>query len=141
MFRVVLAGDSNVGKSSFLMRLCSDIFRPNATSSTIGVDFQTKTIEVEGISIAVQIWDTAGQERFRSVAKSYFKKADGVLLLYDSTDPESFLNVRNWMSTIEEINKLPIILCANKTDAWNSSKTFITTKEGQRLAEVSFLTF
>ena len=66
-----------------------------------GVDFQTKIIEVDGRVVALQLWDTAGQERFRSIAKSYFRRADGVLLLYDCTYERSFLNVREWLEAIE----------------------------------------
>ncbi|WAR02385.1 RASEF-like protein [Mya arenaria] len=102
MFKVVLAGDAAVGKSSLIMRLCKGKFYENL-SSTLGVDFQTKMIELDGRTVALQLWDTAGQERFRSIAKSYFRRADGVLLLYDSSQDGS-------------IKKLPIMLCANKTD-------------------------
>lgn len=70
----------------------------------IGVDFQMKTLEVDGIIVTLQLWDTAGQERYRSIAKSYFRKVDGVLLLYDVTSESSFLNVRDWMDAIEVNN-------------------------------------
>ena len=70
-------------------------------SNFIGVDFQMKTLEVDGIIVTLQLWDTAGQERYRSIAKSYFRKVDGVLLLYDVTSESSFLNVRDWMDAIE----------------------------------------
>ncbi|MEE6459498.1 hypothetical protein FKM82_000643 [Ascaphus truei] len=98
--KIVLAGDAAVGKSSFLMRLCKNEFRGN-TSATLGVDFQMKTLVVDGEPTLLQLWDTAGQERFRSIAKSYFRRADGVLLLYDVTCEKSFLNVREWVDMIE----------------------------------------
>ena len=122
MFKVVLCGDAAVGKSSLILRLCKSTFIRNL-HSTLGVDFQTKTLEVDGSSVALQLWDTAGQERwvmvpsssvvsskvklllfcfsFRSVAKSYFRRADGVLLVYDCSYERSFTNVREWISTIE----------------------------------------
>ncbi|KAI5278299.1 ras and EF-hand domain-containing protein isoform X1 [Manis pentadactyla] len=116
-FKIVLAGDAAVGKSSFLMRLCKNEFRGN-TSATLGVDFQMKTLIVDGERTVLQLWDTAGQERFRSIAKSYFRRADGVLLLYDVTCEKSFLNVREWVDMIEDaIHKsIPIMLVGNKAD-------------------------
>ncbi|XP_028313804.1 ras and EF-hand domain-containing protein isoform X2 [Gouania willdenowi] len=100
-YRIVLAGDAAVGKSSFLLRLCKNEFSLNS-SATLGVDFHMKTFIVDGDPILLQLWDTAGQERFRSIAKSYFRRADGVLLLYDVTCEQSFLNVRDWVDTIEQ---------------------------------------
>ncbi|XP_040899239.1 ras and EF-hand domain-containing protein isoform X2 [Toxotes jaculatrix] len=103
-YRIVLAGDAAVGKSSFLLRLCKNEFKLNS-GTTLGVDFQMKTLIVDGEPVLLQLWDTAGQERFRSIAKSYFRRADGVLLLYDVTCEKSFLNVREWVDTIEQICK------------------------------------
>ncbi|XP_004449535.1 ras and EF-hand domain-containing protein [Dasypus novemcinctus] len=116
-YKIVLAGDAAVGKSSFLMRLCKNEFRGN-TSATLGVDFQMKTLIVDGERTVLQLWDTAGQERFRSIAKSYFRKADGVLLLYDVTCEKSFLNVREWVDMIEDATheNIPIMLVGNKAD-------------------------
>ncbi|CAG5134148.1 unnamed protein product [Candidula unifasciata] len=118
MYKIVLAGDAAVGKSSFIVRLCKGKFVSNL-SSTLGVDFQTKMLDVDGQPTALQLWDTAGQERFRSVARTYFRRADGVLLLYDVTYERSFLNVREWVDAIEEGShkKVPIMLVGNKTDA------------------------
>ncbi|XP_058551595.1 ras and EF-hand domain-containing protein isoform X3 [Neofelis nebulosa] len=116
-YKIVLAGDAAVGKSSFLMRLCKNEFRGN-TSATLGVDFQMKTLIVDGDRTVLQLWDTAGQERFRSIAKSYFRRADGVLLLYDVTCEKSFLNVREWVDMIEDATQesIPIMLVGNKAD-------------------------
>lgn len=116
-YKIVLAGDAAVGKSSFLMRLCKNEFRGN-TSATLGVDFQMKTLFVDGERTVLQLWDTAGQERFRSIAKSYFRRADGVLLLYDVTCEKSFLNVREWVDMIEDASQesIPIMLVGNKAD-------------------------
>ncbi|MGH0171177.1 UNVERIFIED_CONTAM: hypothetical protein FKN15_060601 [Acipenser sinensis] len=99
MYRLVLAGDAGAGKSSFLLRLCMNEFRGNIPT-TLGVDFQMKKLLVDGERTTLQIWDTAGQERFRSIAKSYFRKAHGVLLLYDITSERSFLNIREWIDEI-----------------------------------------
>lgn len=135
MYRIILAGDAAVGKSSFIMRLCKNKF-VNNLNSTLGVDFQTKVIEVDDKLVVLQLWDTAGQERFRSVAKSYFRRADGVLLLYDCTYERSFLNVREWASTIEDVQKLPTMLCSNKSDVKQMNKLSVTPEEGRKLAKV-----
>ncbi|XP_046552322.1 ras and EF-hand domain-containing protein-like isoform X3 [Haliotis rubra] len=139
MYKVVLAGDAAVGKSSFIMRLCKGKF-VNNLSSTLGVDFQTKVIEVDGRTIALQLWDTAGQERFRSIAKSYFRRADGVLLLYDCTYERSFLNVRDWVEAVEDgaMKKIPIMFCANKTDIRDEmqqqGRRVVRFEDGSRLS-------
>uniref|UniRef100_A0A8D1A650 RAS and EF-hand domain containing n=1 Tax=Sus scrofa TaxID=9823 RepID=A0A8D1A650_PIG len=127
-FKIVLAGDAAVGKSSFLMRLCKNEFRGN-TSATLGVDFQMKTLIVDGEQTVLQLWDTAGQERFRSIAKSYFRRADGVLLLYDVTCEKSFLNVREWVDMIEDAahESIPIMLVGNKADLRDAAEA-----EGQK---------
>uniref|UniRef100_A0A8C1SXB1 RAS and EF-hand domain containing n=1 Tax=Cyprinus carpio TaxID=7962 RepID=A0A8C1SXB1_CYPCA len=138
-YRIVLAGDATVGKSSFLLRLCKNEFKGN-TSATLGVDFQMKTLVVDGVPTVLQLWDTAGQERFRSIAKSYFRRADGVLLLYDVTCEKSFLNVREWVDIIEDVSQddIPIMLVGNKTDlrkeALLDGVTCIPTSYGEKLA-------
>ncbi|KAM7439151.1 hypothetical protein ABFA07_011420 [Porites harrisoni] len=140
MYKLVLAGDAAVGKSSFILRLCRNRFH-NALNSTLGVDFQMKNLCVDGKTIALQLWDTAGQERFRSIAKSYFRKADGVLLLYDVTCETSYIDVRDWVEAIEDSTSkpIPIMLCGNKTDLRESyaeeGKTVIPTEKGEKLAK------
>ncbi|XP_030848913.1 ras and EF-hand domain-containing protein homolog isoform X5 [Strongylocentrotus purpuratus] len=139
MYKIVLAGDAAVGKSSFIMRLCKGIFHSNL-NSTLGVDFQMKTIDVDDRVTSLQLWDTAGQERFRSIAKSYFRRADGVLLLYDCTCERSFINVRDWIEAIEESSHkpVPVMICANKLDARPlaiaEGVRCVRTEDGQRLA-------
>ncbi|MCI4381159.1 hypothetical protein PGIGA_G00248550 [Pangasianodon gigas] len=138
-YKIVLAGDAAVGKSSFLLRLCKNEFK-GVTSTTLGVDFQMKTLVVDGVPTVLQLWDTAGQERFKSIAKSYFRRADGVLLLYDVTCEKSFLNVREWVDTIEDVSqyKIPIMLVGNKTDlrqqALQGGVKCISTSCGEKLA-------
>uniref|UniRef100_A0A4W3JLM6 RAS and EF-hand domain containing n=1 Tax=Callorhinchus milii TaxID=7868 RepID=A0A4W3JLM6_CALMI len=140
-FKIVLAGDAAVGKSSFLLRLCKNEFRGN-TSATLGVDFQMKSLIVDGEQTVLQLWDTAGQERFRSIAKSYFRRADGVLLLYDVTCEKSFLNVREWVDMIEDSTheNIPIMLVGNKVDlrerAIEEGQKSIPTSYGEKLAMV-----
>ncbi|XP_077977984.1 ras and EF-hand domain-containing protein homolog isoform X1 [Glandiceps talaboti] len=146
MYKIVMAGDAAVGKSSFILRLCKGIFHNNL-NSTLGVDFQMKTLEVDGKVTSLQLWDTAGQERFRSIAKSYFRRADGVLMVYDVTCERSFLNVRDWMQAVEDGSQkeLPIMLCGNKIDIRNqvmaTGKRCISTEDGERLAKSYRATF
>lgn len=134
-YRIVLAGDAAVGKSSFLLRLCKNEFKMNS-SSTLGVDFQMKTMIVDGEPTLLQLWDTAGQERFRSIAKSYFRRADGVLLLYDVTCESSFLNVREWVDMIEDVSPedIPIMLVGNKCDLRQDRTSCVPTSYGEKLA-------
>ncbi|XP_048418646.1 ras and EF-hand domain-containing protein isoform X2 [Stegostoma tigrinum] len=139
LYRLVLAGDAGSGKSSFLLRLCMNEFKGHIPT-TLGVDFQMKKLLVDGESATLQIWDTAGQERFRSIAKSYFRKAHGVLLLYDVTSENSFLNVREWIDEIKSSTDFPtpIILIGNKTDLRNemspSQHGTVLTAHGEKLA-------
>jgi GTPase SAR1 family protein len=108
----------------------------------LGVDFQMKIIDVDGKSTALQLWDTCGQERFRAIAKSYFRRADGVVLMYDCTYERSFLNVREWILTVQDSTdkKLPVILVSNKTDlrekAREDGKKVVETDVGIKLAKV-----
>ncbi|XP_010746790.2 ras and EF-hand domain-containing protein [Larimichthys crocea] len=134
-YRIVLAGDAAVGKSSFLLRLCKNEFKLNS-SATLGVDFQMKTLIVDGEPVLLQLWDTAGQERFRSIAKSYFRRADGVLLLYDVTCERSFLNVREWVDMIEDVSQedIPIMLVGNKSDLRQNGVSCVPTSYGEKLA-------
>ncbi|XP_035809563.2 ras and EF-hand domain-containing protein isoform X2 [Amphiprion ocellaris] len=134
-YRIVLAGDAAVGKSSFLLRLCKNEFKLNS-SATLGVDFQMKTLIVDGEPVLLQLWDTAGQERFRSIAKSYFRRADGVLLLYDVTCEKSFLNVRDWVDMIEDVSRedIPIMLVGNKCDLRQDAVNCVPFSYGEKLA-------
>ncbi|XP_068995206.1 ras and EF-hand domain-containing protein [Embiotoca jacksoni] len=134
-YRIVLAGDAAVGKSSFLLRLCKNEFKLES-GATLGVDFQMKTLIVDGQPVLLQLWDTAGQERFRSIAKSYFRRADGVLLLYDVTCEQSFLNVRDWVDMIEDVSPddIPIILVGNKCDLRQDAVNCVPTSYGEKLA-------
>lgn len=136
IYRLVLAGDAGSGKSSFLLRLCLNEFRGDIPT-TLGVDFQMKKLLVDGDYTTLQIWDTAGQERFRSIAKSYFRKAHGVLLVYDVTSEASFLNVRQWIDEIKNScdRAIPLMLIGNKTDLrTEGGGSGIPTSMGEKLA-------
>merc|ERR1712083_1266763 len=117
LFKLLLIGDSGVGKSCLLLRFADDIYTESYIS-TIGVDFKIRTVELDGKTIKLQIWDTAGQERFRTITSSYYRGAHGIIIVYDITDVESFNNVRQWLFEIdrfasEHVNKL---LVGNKSD-------------------------
>ncbi|XP_077373759.1 ras and EF-hand domain-containing protein isoform X2 [Festucalex cinctus] len=137
MYRLVLAGDAGAGKSSFLLRLALNQFKADM-QTTLGVDFQIKKMLVDGQKTNLQIWDTAGQERFRSIARSYFRKAHGVLLLYDVTSESSFLNIRDWLDQIQDAteDKVPVCIIGNKVDMREkvAAKRCVSTLHGEKLA-------
>ncbi|XP_077254246.1 ras-related protein RIC1-like [Tasmannia lanceolata] len=117
LFKLLLIGDSGVGKSCILLRFADDSY-VESYISTIGVDFKIRTVEQDGKTMKLQIWDTAGQERFRTITSSYYRGAHGIIIVYDVTDQESFNNVKQWLNEIdryasENVNKL---LVGNKSD-------------------------
>eukprot|EP01096_Ripella_sp_DP13-Kostka_P007993 TRINITY_DN2957_c0_g1_i1.p1 TRINITY_DN2957_c0_g1~~TRINITY_DN2957_c0_g1_i1.p1 ORF type:complete len:228 (-),score=75.14 TRINITY_DN2957_c0_g1_i1:227-841(-) len=117
LFKVLLLGDSNVGKSCFLLRFTDDTFLDSFTT-TIGVDFKLKTFEVDGKSVKLQIWDTAGQERFRTITSSYYRGAHGIIIVYDLTNQQTFSNVHHWIKEVDRyaVSNVPKIIVGNKSD-------------------------
>ena len=96
VFKVLLIGDSGVGKSSLLMRFADDVFTGNFLP-TIGVDFKIRTTEANGSVVKLQMWDTAGQEKFKTIVSAYYKGAHGIILVYDITDRRSFMDLQSWL--------------------------------------------
>eukprot|EP00330_Aristerostoma_sp_ATCC50986_P007722 CAMPEP_0114590690 /NCGR_PEP_ID=MMETSP0125-20121206/12904_1 /TAXON_ID=485358 ORGANISM="Aristerostoma sp., Strain ATCC 50986" /NCGR_SAMPLE_ID=MMETSP0125 /ASSEMBLY_ACC=CAM_ASM_000245 /LENGTH=184 /DNA_ID=CAMNT_0001788361 /DNA_START=57 /DNA_END=611 /DNA_ORIENTATION=+ len=117
LFKIVLTGDSGVGKSNLLSRFCKNEFSLES-KSTIGVEFATKTVEADDKIIKAQIWDTCGQEQFRSIAKTYYKGAVGALIVYDITKANTFESVEKWFKDIREYAEpnAVIMVVGNKCD-------------------------
>src|SRR3569833_3374668 len=101
LFKLLLIGDSGVGKSCLLLRFADKSYT-DSYISTIGVDFKIRNIELDGKKIKLQIWDTANQEHYKTITSSYYRGAHGIAIVYDVTDQESFNNVRNWLQEIDK---------------------------------------
>ncbi|XP_041853618.1 EF-hand calcium-binding domain-containing protein 4B isoform X2 [Melanotaenia boesemani] len=140
LFKIVLVGNSSVGKTSLLRRFCDGSFHPGS-SATVGIDYSVKTITVDGSQVALQLWDTAGQERYRSITKQFFRKADGVVVMYDITAEESFTAVRQWLTSVKEGagEEIPVMLLGNKTD--KEIQRQVQKKMGDRLAKDCQMSF
>ena len=126
IFKIVLIGDTSVGKSCLLTRFADDQFTENYVT-TIGVDFRFKTMIVMDKIVKVQVWDTAGQERYRSITNAYYRGAEGILIVFDVTKKESFENIQNWINEVTVYTgKDVIMIClGNKNDL----KKYIDNKE------------
>ncbi|EXX71420.1 Ypt1p [Rhizophagus irregularis DAOM 197198w] len=141
LFKLLLIGDSGVGKSCLLLRFADDTYTESYIS-TIGVDFKIRTIDLEGKTVKLQIWDTAGQERFRTITSSYYRGAHGIIVVYDVTDQDTFANVKQWLQEIdryacEGVNKL---LVGNKSDLTNKKVVeYTTAKEFAEQLNIPFL--
>lgn len=132
--KFLMIGDSGVGKTCLLIQYASKKFIKTFIT-TIGIDFKAKTIQVQGKTVKLQIWDTAGQERFRTITTSYVRGSEGILLVYDITDRNSFDSISSWMEQISQhadvnVNK---ILIGNKCDL--EAQRAVSTEEGRQLAE------
>ena len=118
LIKLVIIGNSSVGKSSVLLRFSDDQFSESYLT-TIGVDFRFKTLNIDGRRVKLQIWDTAGQERFRTITNAYYKGADGIVLVYDITNLPSFEDIeRFWLNEVESYAEkdVELLLLGNKSD-------------------------
>ncbi|XP_052380188.1 ras-related protein Rab-15-like isoform X23 [Oncorhynchus keta] len=162
LFRLLLLGDSGVGKTCLLCRFTDNEFHPSHIS-TIGVDFKMKTLEIDGIKVRIQIWDTAGQERYQTITKQYYRRAQvrgqiryevrsdkittiphdiagtrsdqGIFLVYDITSERSFQHIMKWASDVDEYapDNIQRILIGNKSD--EEEKRQVATGQGNKLAK------
>ena len=142
VYKVLLLGDSSVGKTCFLLRYCDKSFQ-DVHLSTIGLDYRLKSMTLKNNkNIKLQIWDTAGQDRFRAITKNYYKGANGIILIYDVTNMQTYENVKNWISQIkEEANPNVIIyLVGNKIDVPDDQR-LVKTEDGQKIADEFNLPF
>ena len=133
-FRLILVGESTVGKSSLLRQFTENRFL-EYNDPTVGVDFHARVVEVDGHPIKLQLWDTAGQERFRSITRSYYRNAAGGLLVYDITNRDSFLKIRDWLEEARqcaEPHRIEFVLVGHKTD--QVSNRVVSTSEGAEFA-------
>nr|CDS34289.1 small GTP binding protein [Hymenolepis microstoma] len=141
IFKLLLIGDSGVGKSCILVRFTDDTYYENF-SSTIGVDFKIRTVDLDGHHIKLQIWDTAGQERFRTMTVAYYRGAHGIIMVYDVTSKESFRNIETtWLEEIKRHARPDVIkiLVANKSDLDEDRK--ITYEQGAEFAKLHGMEF
>ena len=140
LFKIIIIGDANIGKSCLLLRFIDKSYRENH-DLTIGVEFGCKIINLLGTKIKLQIWDTAGQEAFKSIIRAYYRNTAGVLLVYDVTNRNTFNNIKLWLEDINKYSNNPInsiILVGNKIDLENREITYI---EGEALANEYNLLF
>jgi len=131
--KILTIGESGVGKTCILLRYTDNKFIKHHLT-TIGIDYKTKDVNINGKSIKLKIWDTAGQERFRNITQQYYKGADGIVLVFDLTDRNSFEKIREWMKQIQSYTQrdsIAIVLLGNKCDAENKA---VSAKEANDIA-------
>lgn len=140
LFKLVLIGDSGVGKSNLLSRYTRDEFNLES-KTTIGVEFATKTIEHEGKVIKAQVWDTAGQERYRAITSCFYRGAVGAMLVYDICKPSSFENIARWLKELQDHadSNIVVMLVGNKTDLRHLRA--VKTEEGAAFAQTHRISF
>jgi len=140
LFKLLLIGDSGVGKTCILFRFSEDAFNTTFIS-TIGIDFKIKTIELRGKKIKLQIWDTAGQERFHTITTSYYRGAMGIMLVYDITNAKSFDNIAKWLRNIDEHANEDVerMILGNKCDM--TDKRVISKERGEAIAREHSIRF
>lgn len=140
LFKLLLIGNSGVGKSCLLLRFSDDTYT-NDYISTIGVDFKIKTVELDGKTVKLQIWDTAGQERFRTITSSYYRGSHGIIIVYDVTDQESFNGVKMWLQEIDRYATSTVLklLVGNKCDL--ADKRVVEYDVAKEFAEANNMPF
>merc|ERR1712217_14031 len=140
LFKVLIMGDSGVGKSSILLRFCDDEFN-DKQASTIGVDFKTKFLQLRGNKLKLALWDTAGQERFRTLTSSYYRGAQGVILVYDCSQSSTFEHIKFWQDEVRKFSTNQdaiLMLVANKVDLEGQQ---VSRQEGEDFAFANSMMF
>ena len=139
IIKILIVGDSNVGKTNLINRYIDNTFNENIVNS-IDFDIKTKIVKIFNKKILIKFFDTAGQEKFRSITKSLFQQVQGIILIYDITNEESFKNIEYWLSLIKENNlNFECILIGNKCDLENERK--ISKKDGLNFAKKNNIEF
>lgn len=135
LFKVLLIGDTAVGKTCILCRFANDEFKASHLS-TIGIDFKMRTFDVEGQKIRIQMWDTAGQERYETITTQYYRRAQGIILVYDITRRITFENIQKWINYVEEHagKEVKTVIVGNKCDVAENKRT-VSFKEGKKLSD------
>ena len=141
MFKVVLVGDSFVGKTNMMSKYLKNEFKSDS-KATVGVEFGSKQFKIEGHTIKAQIWDTAGQERYKAITSAYYKGAKGAFVVYDITRKDSFASIDKWISDLTSVadKKLTVVVIGNKCDLEDQRQ--VTKEEGEEKAnqlQVAFL--
>ena len=133
--KILLIGESSVGKSSLLIRFAEDSFSPELLS-TVGIDYKIKTLEIKDKRVKMEIWDTAGQERFRTITTAYYRGATGIMLVYDVTSEKSFKQINEWLKLIDKhaSENVVKILVANKCDV-SGDKRVVSRERAQAQAD------
>ncbi|XP_053694852.1 ras-related protein Rab-35-like [Sabethes cyaneus] len=133
MFKLLILGDSGVGKSSLMLRFADNDFLPSFLT-TVGVDLKIQNMMIDGTRVKVQIWDTAGQERFRTITNTYYRGAHGVIIVYDVTNGESFTNVKRWIHEIDSnCDAVCMVLVGNKND--QLGQKVVLTEDAKRFSD------
>eukprot|EP00118_Oscarella_pearsei_P025005 m.307298 g.307298 ORF g.307298 m.307298 type:complete len:200 (+) comp42123_c0_seq1:83-682(+) len=134
LFKLLIIGDSGVGKSSILLRFADNVFS-GTYITTIGVDFKIRTIDVDGKKVKLQIWDTAGQERFRTITSTYYRGTHGVIVVYDVTNGDSFVDVKRWLHEIDQnCETVSRILVGNKCEC-PPDRRIVDRNDAQKFAD------
>jgi small GTP-binding protein len=133
LVKLLLIGESAVGKSCLLLRFAENKFQESFLS-TIGIDFKVRHVEINDTKVKLQIWDTAGQEKFRTITKAYYRGAHGIMLVFDVTNVDTFTQTRQWINSIHEnvTDPVAIILIGNKVDMEGRK---VTKEQAQALAD------
>ena len=140
LFKILLIGDSGVGKSHLLLRFADDTYTASYIS-TIGVDFKIRTVTISGKNCKLQIWDTAGQERFRTITSSYYRGAHCIMVCYDIADRETFKNLPNWLNEINKYASENILIKIVGLKLDLSDDRQVTSEEGLQFATTRGLLF